>query len=132
MKNSLKLLVLGIILILITAGCKSANNETVITIPEYDSDVIDWSIFSWQEDGEWVFSIVERYGGYETFEEISADEVKLPGVETLFEALLQLPENTQLVWTEHVIPGTELPPTDLLYQILDYCNSVGVPVVVLN
>jgi hypothetical protein len=132
MMKMLTYMLLGILFVLAMAGCQSEVDLGEYSIPEYSSDVIDWSLYSWQEDGEWMFSIVDRYGGYETFEEISADEFKLPNLDYLLEALVHLPENSEVLWTEYIIPGTELPPQELVLQILDYCNSIGVPVIVLN
>lgn len=132
MKKSLKYLIIGIILILALAGCQTENSSDDIVVPEYSSDVIDWSLYSWQEDGEWVFSIIDRYSGFTTFEEVTAEEYRLYGVDTLYEAVTHLPDNSEILWTGYVVPDTVLPPEDLLYEILDYCNAVGVPVMVMN
>jgi hypothetical protein len=132
MKKAIGLLVIGILFVLGITGCQTTNEAGEITVPDYPSDVIDWNLYSWQEDGEWAFSIVDRYAGYDSFEQVSADEFKLGSLDHLLEALVNLPDNSAIFWTEHIIPGTVLPPTDLLYDILDYCNSIGVPVVVLN
>ena len=101
-------MILSLVVLLGISGCQSGDAAEIIEVPEYPSDVIDWSIYSWQEDGEWVFSIVDRYAGYTTFEEISADEFRLDGVEVLVEALLHLPDNSEILWTEYAIAGTVL------------------------
>jgi hypothetical protein len=132
MKKFLNLLAIGIVLLLVLTGCQNENDEGLVTVPDYPSDVINWNMYSWQEGGEWVFSIVDHEAGYDTFDQISADEFKLPGLDYLVEALQHLPEHSQLVWTEHVITGTELPDTTLIYEILNYSNSIGVAVSVMN
>ena len=132
MKKLLGLMILSLVVIMGISGCQTANEAEIIEVPDYPSDVIDWSMYSWQEDGEWVFSIVDRYAGYTSFEEISAEEFRLDGLEVLVEALLHLPDNSEILWTEYAIAGTVLPPSELLYEILTYCNSIGVPVIVMN
>lgn len=132
MKKSFVFGLIALMVVFGITGCQSELDADVIEVPDYPSDVIDWNIYSWQEDGDWVYSIVDRNAGYTTFEEISMDEWKLPGLDYLVEALDHLPDNSELFWSEYIIPGTELPPEELLYEILNYCNAIGVPVVVLN
>ena len=134
MKKSLLFGLLALLILVLIAGCQTNDNliEETYTIPEYPPDVIDWNMYSWVEDEEWVFSIVDRSAGYDQFEQISAEEFDLVGINQLMDALTMLPENSEVFWSGYIIAGTTMPPQDLVYEILNLSNALGVPILVLD
>ena len=107
-----------------------------------------YEFYSWQEEGQWIFklmtgtnrqkSIEEIMSNSETIQEDTWVNIKIKGVAELKIVLENLPEGESLVWMAGIgiEPSTDLaipityPPDAMIEEIRDFCEQIGVDLVV--
>ena len=82
-----------------------------------------WELYSWRMQGAWYFSLVVGTNRLKTFEEVSSPEVRVQGIEALKRELNKLAGGEQVFWSGQRVPGTSLPPDEIIDAIHAYCRE---------
>ena len=85
-----------------------------------------YELYSWQMQGQWTFALVVGTNRIKTYDEISAPEVHVQGLEALKRELDKLPRGEQVLWTAHRVPNTALPPDEIVDDIQAHCRQRGI------
>lgn len=112
--NKFRLFTLILLLIAIVACQKK---------PELERSMKGYELYSWQDDEQWYFSLVIGTNRMKTFEEVTAKDVRIKGLDALVEELERLPEGEPLFWTAGLVTGTELPPADMIEIVEQACQD---------
>ncbi len=102
------------------AGCRPAE-QSVTTVAS--GSMKGYEIYSWQDGGQWYFSLLVGTNREKTPEEIRAPETALPGVEGLRPALDALPSGQFVTWLSK--DGAVFPPEDVIDQVRQICTERG-------
>jgi hypothetical protein len=85
-----------------------------------------YQLYSWDQHGEWHFSLLSGGNKLRAFEEVTADEVAVEGIASIKSRLRGLPRGTPVSWSCHETTGTEFPPRETLAVISTYCAQRGI------
>ena len=102
------------------SGCGSASESTVTPFPE---SMKGYELYSWQEGGQWKFSILVGTNREKTLDEIKADETVFHDVEALTAALEQMPSGQYITWSSR--ETLSFPPAEIVEQIETICTEQG-------
>jgi hypothetical protein len=121
-----------VILAMLAAGCQNGSGSefpsymlATPTMTEYG-----YEMYSWQEGGEWYFALVEHNFEKRTIDEIKNSEWVVKGLEKFKESLQYMHKGEWIFWTEYVIEGTVLPERSVLYDIVEYCKTLGIDITI--
>jgi hypothetical protein len=107
-----------------------------------------YELYSWQEEGQWHFTLITGTNRNKTLEEIvSGDSIEpedgwvdihTSGVENIKTVLSRVPEYEFVSWnegqfvvpTEQVIVKLILPPEDIVNEIKDHAEQCGLNIMV--
>ena len=84
-----------------------------------------FEIYSWQEKGEWCFSLLIGTNRMKTFEEVTAEKTTLHGFEALKEQLGGLAKGEFVTWSPAAFPGLAMPAEDRVGEIRALCEKNG-------
>ena len=119
----------AVVLALLAAGCQNGSTSSYMqATPTMTPN--GYEMYSWQEDGEWYFALIEASPKLETLEEIKASEWVVKGVEAFKASLEYMPPGESLFWTEGVVVGTVLPNESVLFDIVEYCRMFGIDITI--
>ena len=82
-----------------------------------------FELYSWQENGEWVFAILIGTNREKTLEEIQSPKVRLNGLDELKKVLTSIPAGEYMTWHSHA--SLAFPPDDILAQVQEICTLQG-------
>ncbi len=82
-----------------------------------------YELYSWQEDGQWYFSILIGTNREKTMAEIQAPVSRLKGVDKLQPVLEAIPADQFLTWASG--ESLPLPPDEILKQVQEICAEQG-------
>jgi hypothetical protein len=103
-----------------------------------------YELYSWQEDGQWYFTLITGTNRIKAYEEITSyhnivteDDwvnIRVQGVEELKTVIGRLPKNEYVFWiVPQWLEGTEgqpkpfmFPTKDIIENIREYCIQIGV------
>jgi hypothetical protein len=113
------------------------NRESIVAFARSDPDLASfigsapesmkgYELYSWQVQGEWVFVLVVGTNRLKTYDEISAPEVGVKGLDAIKGELDLLPAGEYVFWTAGRVPNTVLPPSELVGEIVAYCTQRGI------
>jgi hypothetical protein len=148
-KKNKCLLVLGILLFFNTLLLSSCSSQISTPTPDLSKQDIPHSmkgyeIYSWQDEGQWVFKLITGTNRQKTIDEIlSISEpiqedawvnIKINGVDDLKIILGSLPKDESLFWmAENGIETAadqsillEYPPDFMVEDIRRFCEQIGV------
>jgi hypothetical protein len=109
--------------ILAVAGCQSGDRPSpTATRP---SSMKGYELYSWPTGDAWTFALVEGTNRIKGFEELLPPSGQDQGLEWLERELGRLPEGEPVFWSAGRVPGTALPPEDLIQTVQSYCNQIG-------
>jgi hypothetical protein len=121
-------------LALLLSSCKSGT-QTQSQAPEetpppaqqvaQTSSTEGYQLYSWEQHGEWHFSLLSGSNKLRAFEEVSADEVAVEGIASIKSRLRGLPRGTPVHWSCHETVNTEFPPQSTIAVISTYCTQRG-------
>ncbi|UCC95829.1 MAG: hypothetical protein JSW40_03545 [Candidatus Omnitrophota bacterium] len=118
------------LLFLIVSGCTSNISEPQqLSKPMLPHSMEGYEIYSWQERGEWYFSLLSGANRSKVYEEVTSPDVAISGIVSLKEELVRLPKNELIVWATYGIIGLQLPPTEVIRDIQIYCGELGLTLV---
>lgn len=90
-----------------------------------------WELYSWQEDGQWVFAVLMGTNRLKKAEEIK--RAKLSGFDALQRTLEQLARGQSVVWVSREaakraaqpeLAFLETPPKDIVGQVKRWCGDM--------
>lgn len=122
----------AVVLALLAAGCQNGSSPN---IPSYmlatpTMTPGGYEMYSWQEDGEWYFALIEASPKHETLEEVKASEWVVKGLEEFKASLEYLHPGESLFWTEGVVEGTVLPNQNVLFELVEYLRTLGIDITI--
>lgn len=134
------------IILAVAAGCSQTSTlPSVSATPSgmpLPASIKGYELYSWLDEGVWHFVLITGTNRSKTSEEITSGEnvieesgwvkVTVQGVEALTTALDGLPATEEIFWSrgENLVESSEpvvfdFPPGDLVDQIRDYCDQIG-------
>jgi hypothetical protein len=82
-----------------------------------------YELYSWQQDGQWYFSVLIGTNREKNLEEIQASDVTLQGIDELQGVLESIPAGQYVTW---LLPdGLAFPPDETIQEVEDACKAQG-------
>ncbi len=93
-----------------------------------------WELYSWQEGGQWYFSLLEGTNRAKTIAEIHAADTRLDGIDGLEPALQGIAADELVTWWSPTwAEGTvSPPPADMVDQVRRICEKQGLELQVVT
>ena len=129
-------LVLGI---LVSSICATSIEKLPCSFKGYE-------LYSWEEEGQWHFTVITGTNRIKTIEEITSKgdsisetgwvKIQVVGADAIKDVLSRLPEGESVFWCDelHIGQSTEtdlqLPPEQIADAIEEYANQCGLDFVV--
>ena len=123
-----RLLVLLIVALAATFSCcspKFAPHSPDVTGSASQS-MKGYELYSWQVQGEWTFALVPGTNRIKTYDELSASEVRVKGLDGIKGELDRLPSGEQVFWSAGRVPNTVLPPGEIVDELVATCRQRGI------
>jgi hypothetical protein len=111
---------LAILLGALLSGCGVQSRSAATPLGE---SMKGYELYSWQEGGQWKFSILVGTNREKSIEEIKSAEVVLSGVDALQSKLEEIPAGQYITWTSK--ETLSLPPEDIIKQVEQTCKDEG-------
>ena len=102
------------------SGCRTASQPTATPFPE---SMKGYELYSWQDGGQWKFSILVGTNREKTLDEIRSADVALSGVDALTSTLEKIPAGQYVTWSSR--ETLSFPPDDILSQVKQVCQDRG-------
>ena len=118
--NTIRTLLFAILLGPLLLSCESAAQSTVTPFPE---SMKGYELYSWQDDGQWKFSLLIGTNREKTLEEIKSTDVVLSGVDALTSTLGKIPAGQYITWS--LRETLSFPPDDIRSQVEQVCKDKG-------
>ncbi len=83
-------------------------------------------LYSWQMQGEWTFVLVFGTNRTKTYDELSASDARVKGLDGIKGELDRLPSGEQVFWSAGRVPNTVLPPGEIVDELVAYCRQRGI------
>ena len=107
---------LGILL----AGCQSND----VTAPDGQAGSMKgYELYSWQDNGQWHFSLLEGTNREKTLDEIRSPDTASKGVEALQSALENVRAGQWVTWSSR--DTLAFPPDDVMRGVEQICKDQG-------
>jgi len=114
------------VLVHASLACGCGGEETPTPEPTLPRWELGYELYSWYGGPDWCFALVAGTSHVKRYEEISARDVRIEGVQALEEVLSRLPAGERVYWSVQRIPGTTLPPARTVEELFAFCNDIGV------
>ena len=82
-----------------------------------------YELYSWQDGGQWKFSVLVGTNREKTLDEIKTADVVLSGVDALKSTLEKMPAGQYITWSSR--ETLSFPPEDIRSQIEQACKDKG-------
>lgn len=82
-----------------------------------------YELYSWQEGGQWKFSLLIGTNREKTLGEIKSADVVLSGVDALTSTLEKIPTGQYITWSSK--ETLSFPPEDIRSQVEQVCKDKG-------
>ncbi len=102
------------------SGCGSAPQPTATP---FAKSMKGYELYSWQEGGQWKFSILVGTNREKTVDEIKSADVVLSGVDALTATLEKIPAGQYITWSSR--ETLSFPPDEIRSQIEQVCKDQG-------
>jgi len=115
-------------------------------VDELPHSMKGYELYSWEEDGQWHFTLITGTNRIKTIEEITSKEdfiseagwvkIQVVGADAIKDVLSRLPEGESVLWCDelHIWQSTEtdlqLPPEQIADAIEEYAKQCGLDFVV--
>ena len=116
MQTILFVVLTGILL----AGCGAPSQATATPFPE---SMKGYELYSWQDSGQWKFSLLVGTNREKSLDEIKSADTVLSGVDELTSALERIPAGQYITWSSK--ETLSLPSGDILKQVEQTCKEKG-------
>ena len=117
---TIRSLLFAILLGSLLSGCGAASQQTATSFPE---SMKGYELYSWQEAGQWKFSVLVGTNRQKTLEEIKSTDVVLSGVDALTSTLERIPAGQYITWSSR--ETLSIPPEDIRSQVEQVCKDKG-------
>src|ERR1044071_8494015 len=120
--KTIRTLLFAILILLgsLLSGCGAASQATPTPFPE---SMKGYELYSWQDSGQWKFSILIGTNREKTLDEIKSADVMLSGVEALTSTLEKIPSGQYITWSSR--ETLSLPPEEIRSQVEQVCKDKG-------
>ena len=102
------------------SGCGTTPQPTATTFAE---SMKGYELYSWQDGGQWKFSVLIGTNREKTLDEIKSADVVLSGVGALTSTLEKIPAGQSITWSSR--ETLSFPPEDIRSQIEQACKDKG-------
>ena len=102
------------------SGCGVASQPSVTPFAE---SMKGYELYSWQEGGQWKFSVLVGTNREKTLDEIKSADVVLSGVDALTSTLEKIPAGQSITWSSR--ETLSFPPEEIRIQIEQICKDQG-------
>jgi hypothetical protein len=102
------------------SGCGGAAHSTATPFPE---SMKGYELYSWQDGGQWKFSLMIGTNREKTLEEIKSADVILSGVNELTSTLKNIPSGQYITWSSR--ETLDFPPDEIRNQVKQVCQDKG-------
>jgi len=125
---------------------KLIDKLSITSIEELPRSFKGYELYSWEEEGQWHFTLITGTNRIKTMEEITSGEdfisetgwvkIQVVGADAIKDVLSRLPEGESVFWCDelHIGQSTEtdlrLPPGEIADAIQEYANRCGLDFVV--
>ena len=113
-------LLFTILLGLLLSGCGSAVQPTATQLSE---SMKGYELYSWQDGGQWRFSLLVGTNREKTLDEIKSTDTVLLGVDALKSALEKVPSGQYITWSSK--ETLSFPPDDIIKQVEKVSEDKG-------
>jgi hypothetical protein len=104
----------------VLAGCGASSQATATSFPE---SMKGYELYSWQEGGQWKFSLLVGTNREKTLEEIQSADILLSGVDELTSTLKNIPSGQYITWSSR--ETLSLPPDEIRSEVERTCKEQG-------
>jgi 1-deoxy-D-xylulose 5-phosphate reductoisomerase len=118
--KTIQTLVFVILLGSLLAGCGTVAQPSATPFAE---SMKGYELYSWQEDGQWKFSVLVGTNREKTLDEIKSTDIVLSGVDALTSTLEKIPAGQYIIWSSR--ETLSLPPEDIRSQVEQVCKDRG-------
>ena len=118
--KTIRTLLFAILLGSLLSGCGAASQPTPTPFPE---SMKGYEFYSWQEGGQWKFSLLIGTNRIKTLEEIKSADVLLSGVDELTSTLKNIPSGQYITWSSR--ETLAFPPDEIRSQVEHTCKEQG-------
>ena len=118
--KTIRTLLFAVLLGSYLTGCGRAVQPTVTPFP---ASMKGYELYSWQDGGQWKFSVLVGTNREKTVEEIKSADMVLSGVNELTSALEKIPAGQYITWSAR--ETLSFPPEDIRSQVEQVCQDKG-------
>src|ERR1044071_60244 len=118
--KTIRTLLLTILLGVLLSSCGAAAQPTATSLPE---SMKGYELYSWQDGGQWKFSLLVGTNREKTLEEIKSADMVLSGVDELTSVLDKIPAGQYITWSSRAT--LSFPPEDIRSQVEQACKGQG-------
>ena len=111
---------LFILFVSLISACGSASEPPATPFAE---SMKGYELYSWQEGGQWKFSILVGTNREKSLEEIKSANTIFSGVDALTAALQNIPEGQYITWSSK--ETLSFPPEEIIEQVQKICEEQG-------
>ena len=125
---------------------KLINKLSITSMEELPRSFKGYELYSWEEEGQWHFTLITGTNRIKTIEEITSKEdfisetgwvkIQVVGADAIKDVLSRLPEGESVFWCDELHIGQspetdlQLPPEEIADAIQEYANQCGLDFVV--
>lgn len=120
-------LLFSLLLGLALSGCAAGEQPTVSPLPE---SMKGYELYSWEENGQWRFSLLVGTNREKTLDEIKSADTVLPDVDTLTSTLEKIPLGQFITWSSR--ETLSFPPDEMIQQIEQTCKDAGLIFIIVK
>lgn len=120
-------LLFSLLLGLALSGCAAAEQPTASPLPE---SMKGYELYSWEENGQWRFSLLVGTNREKTIDEIKSADTVLPDVDALTSTLEKIPSGQFITWSSR--ETLSFPPDDMIQQIEQTCKDAGLIFIIVK
>ncbi|MFH2102642.1 MAG: hypothetical protein ABIJ39_04720 [Chloroflexota bacterium] len=118
--KALRFVLCAALLAVFIAACQPVNP----LIPDSNtSSMKGYELYSWEENGQWYFSVLVGTNREKTLDEIQSSEAILRGIEELLPVLESLPAGQFVIWKAG--ESLAFPPEEIIQQVERVCTALG-------
>jgi hypothetical protein len=118
--NTIRSLFFAVLLGSLLSGCGTTAQPTATPFAE---SMKGYELYSWQDGGQWKFSVLMGTNREKTLDEIKSADVVLTGVYALTSTLKKIPTGQYITWSSR--ETLSLPPDDIRSQVEQVCKDKG-------
>ena len=127
---ALRLCLLIACLFVILPGCQLSQASPTPGLPA--KSMKGYELYSWNEGGEWFYTLLVGTNRLKTQEEVTSLAARLDNLDALKFELDHLDMGEEVFWVVDRVPGMALPPGDLVDEVSAFCQKRGVKLTIID